>query len=331
MKKKVVTFLSVAALLLARSVSGQTAAAYDAAVRGESPNFFFTLNNTLVDSVGGVVALSSATQVYTTDAWGNSTSAGRLRQSSVLDIMTNGADLFAGGGAAGGDPGAVGKGSLTFLFRTLTGAPGGERWLFNQSLGGGASNQFTLFFAGSGAASDPGALKLRVGDVTNTILAAGNVAFSSWYYFGVTYDEARDAGEVRWYLGSGTNLTSGVMDIGNNSVVGDNFPVAFGGRTAGSATLNFDNPGDGAMDEIAIWNRELNSGEITSQFNSITGVPEPSGGAIMALGLALAIGSISAAVTGHFKTSRSRSNQNQPPEVIYSEWAVHWHQGSSPT
>jgi hypothetical protein len=175
---------------------------------------------------------------------------------------------------------------MSFLFRTLTGAPASQRYIFNQALGNGASNQFALFIDSPTNAPGAGALKLRVGDTTSTLLTGTNTSYSSWYYFGVTYDEARDAGEVRWYLGlANGSLSSGTIDMGNSSVIGDNGPVVFGGLDQFRPNNSYQNPGNGEMDEIAIWNRELSNSEITSQFNAITGAPEPSTALLILAGL----------------------------------------------
>jgi hypothetical protein len=274
----IIGFAFFAVSIFFNNLSAQTAANYSAAINTESPDVYFRFNSNLVDSVGGTIALRSLTQPFTGDYWGNSFSAATFRAFNSGDLMTNGTDLFSGGSSSSaGFALATNTGSMTFLFRTLTNAPTATRYIFSQNLLGGASNQFALYVDGTNASSDPGALKLRVGDITATLLTLTNVTYSSWYYFGVTYDEARDAGEVRWYLGLANGaLSSGTVDIGDNSVIGDNGPIGFGGRHTALPSDNFRNPGNGAMDEIAIWNRELSSSEITSQFNAITGAPEPS-------------------------------------------------------
>ncbi|HSU54420.1 MAG TPA: hypothetical protein VLT36_10200 [Candidatus Dormibacteraeota bacterium] len=63
------------------------------------PNIYFTLDNTLVDSVGGSLALAGFSHGVTTNFWGKALSAASFRTSPTTDILTNGNDLFAGGGA----------------------------------------------------------------------------------------------------------------------------------------------------------------------------------------------------------------------------------------
>jgi len=274
--------VAVALISISTRAVAQTAAAYQSVINSESPSHYFTLDNTLTDSVGAAPALNGFSHTFTTNLWGDPSAAAAFHNGG--DILTNSTDLFSGGGTAP-NPGATGTGSMSFLLRTLTGVATNQSWVFGQSTSLGTSNQFFLFFDRNTASSDPGALKLVVGDTTNTILSLNRISFRSWYYFGVTYDESRDAGEVRWYLGlPGGPLNSGTLDMGNSAVVGDNYSVSFGNRSAGNQ-VSFSNPGDGGIDEIAIWNRELSSSEITAQFNAI--VPEPSGASLLVLGLAL--------------------------------------------
>jgi hypothetical protein len=281
--KTLPVFALLTVALTSTSAVAQTAAAYQSAINSESPSHYFTLDNTLTDSAGGAPALNAFSHTFTTNLWGNSSAAAAFHVAG--DILTNSTDLFSGGGTAP-NPGAAGTGSMSLLLRTLSGSPTGQRWVFSQSSSFGTANQFSLFFDSNTASSDPGALKLVVGDTTNTILSASSISFKSWYYFGITYDESRDAGEVRWYLGlPGGPLNSGTLNMGNSAVVGDNFSVSFGNRVTG-LNVGFAGPGDGGVDEIAIWNRELSSAEITSQFIAI---PEPFCGTLLVLGLALGV------------------------------------------
>jgi hypothetical protein len=60
-------------------------------------------------------------------------------------------------------------------------------------------------------------------------------------------------------------------------VVGDNGPLVLGNKIAsGSITNNaFRNPGNGAIDEFAIWHEELSASEIAAQFNALVSGPAP--------------------------------------------------------
>jgi hypothetical protein len=281
----VVYFIALALTIRAQA---QTAAAYQASVNSQSPSYYFTLDNTLTDSVGGSLSLAAGGTGggFANDYFGNATSS-RFYSSST-DSLSTSTDILAGGGPTGGNAGATGVGSFSFLFRSLDAAPSGQRFLYAQGNTTGNANAFSLFFENT-SNTDPGALKLRVGNgPTTTILLAPSVVADSWYYFAVTYDETRDAGEVLWYLGQagGVTLSSGTINIGNVSVVGDNGTFTIGNSAVGASGA-FRNPGNGQLDEVAIWNRELTSTEINSQYATLLAVPEPTGFALFTMGALL--------------------------------------------
>jgi hypothetical protein len=279
---RICVVLLVVLFLVPARIKAQSAAAYQATVNSQSPSYYFTFDNTLTDSVGGSTTLAASGGAYATDLWGNAAASRSFHNST--DALTTPTDLFNGGGGLNGSPTASGVGTVSFLFRTLDSIPTGQRFLFSQgSTTTGASNAFTLFVENNTATTDPGALKLRMGNgPTTTILTAANTAADSWYYFAVSYDETRDAGEVQYYLGkAGGTLGSGVVNIGNVAVVGDNGTVYIGNKD-GTAS-GFRNPGDGVLDEFAVYNRELSAGEVGSQFAATT-VPEPATLGLLGLG-----------------------------------------------
>jgi len=274
---------AAAFLALASRAQAQTAAAYQASVTSQSPAYYFTFDNTLTDSVGGSLSLVAGGTGggYANDYFGNASSSRFF--SSSTDSASTTTDIIPGGGPTGGNAAATGIGSLSFLFRTLDTAPSGQRFLYAQGNTTGNANSFSLFIENT-SNTDPGSLKLRVGNgPTSTLLAAASMLADSWYYFAVTYDETRDAGEVLWYLGAaGGSLVTGGVNIGNVAVAGDNGTFTLGNSVVGG-TGAYRNPGNGQVDELAIWNRELSSSEVNSQFSTLA-VPEPSVLALFALG-----------------------------------------------
>lgn len=278
----VIGLLSVCAVAQAQSL-----ATYQSAINAQLPSYYFTFDNTLVDSVGGSLTLSSAGGAYASDYFGNANST-RSFSASTDSLSTS--DIIAGGSSAlNGNPLATGVGSMSFLFRTLDSTLlTGQRFVFAQrSSTTGASNAFGLFFDNATAATDPGALKLRVGNgPTTSIMLSNSISVDSWYYFAVTYDETRDAGEVKWYLGQvGGSLSSGTVNIGNVAVVGDDSQAFVIGNSAVGATGSYRSPGNGQVDEMALWGRELSPEEVGGQFVAL--VPEPSVMALAAVGATL--------------------------------------------
>ncbi|MCU0789345.1 MAG: hypothetical protein MUC91_14420 [Verrucomicrobia bacterium] len=89
----------------------------------------------------------------------------------------------------------------------------------------------------------------------------------------VTYDESRSSGEVKWSLGRLRDiLQSGVIDISEAGVIGDNGVFYLGNRD--NLSGGFRNPGNGRVDEFAVWNRELSPAEINAQFDTLSLVAE---------------------------------------------------------
>jgi Alginate lyase/Concanavalin A-like lectin/glucanases superfamily len=139
----------------------------------------------------------------------------------------------------------------------------GDRYLISQSDVSPNRNALSIFFANGGG------LMLRMGNTTipAPILSTAEITAypNAWYYLAVTWDEARDAGEVKWYLGRvGSQLNSGTFDFANDGVVGNDGTIYVGNHS--SLTSGFRNPGDGALDQVAFWNRELLAGQIAAQF-----------------------------------------------------------------
>ena len=94
----------------------------------------------------------------------------------------------------------------------------------------------------------------------------------------MTYDETRNTPEVYVYFGKtdGT-LTSTSFNPANSSIVGDNGWLVLGNKIQAGAILDnaFRGPGEGAIDEFAIWHEELSPAEIQAQFAAMTPVVAP--------------------------------------------------------
>ncbi len=274
-------------------LEAQTAAAYQSYINSLSPSYYFTLDNSLTDTAGGSVTLgvNGSTGAFATDYWGNS-GASRLFHSSNDGLSTS-TDLVNGGGPPAGNASANGVGSLTLLFQSFNtrDTSTGQRFIFAQgpvtSSSPVTNNAFALFFDNNTAA-DPSALRLRAGNTTTSIMTSNNMAPSSWYFFTVTWDETRNVGELKWYLGLiGGTLNSGTFNINDASVVGNNDLFVLGNKDSAFGNGYRLPASDGSVDELALWNRELSASEVTAAFNTIA-VPEPSSMAILGIaGMAL--------------------------------------------
>jgi Concanavalin A-like lectin/glucanases superfamily/PEP-CTERM motif len=273
------------------SAQAQTAAAYQAYVNSLSPSYYFTLDNTLTDSVGASVSFTpnGSTGAFASDYWGNA-SGSRLYHGGS-DGLSTGTDLINGGGPNAGNSSASGVGSLTIMFESLNNrdTSTGQRFIFAQGAVTSSSpvtnNAFALFMDNN-AATDPSALRLRAGNTTTTIMTSNNIVPSTWYYFGVTWDETRNTGELKWYVGPvGGTLTSGTFNINDASVVGNDGTFYLGNKDAAFGNGYRLPTSDGSTDELALWSRELSSTEINGAFSAITAAPEPSSLGLGSLGL----------------------------------------------
>ncbi len=253
------------------------------------PKYYFKFDDSLLDAVGGSLVLSTNGEsgAFTTNALGNANAAYSFAQAN--DALYTTTDLINGGGP-GADTTASGTGTISFLFRMLSDTNNtGQRYLFAAPANSANRNQLGLFLENNTNLVNPSSLKLRIGSGTmgnNTSSNPSNnvpvaypeqLAPNAWYYFAMVYNEAINSGELKVYFGPvGGSLMVHNYDPANDSVVGDNGTLWIGNRD--TLTSGFRDPGEGAIDELAIWHEELSAAEINAQFNAVlnTGAPPPS-------------------------------------------------------
>ncbi len=243
---------------------------YEARIQSQNPYAWFKLNGTsptpdaasLADARGGVALVIPTSPMSTTGSF-TADLFDKAYGAFVFDDSTNGLetvrDVISGG--TGND-----QGSVSLLFRSLTGAATSKRYLFSQRAAP-STNEFAAYFDAEG-------LRLQIGGRTNVILQSNSIAYGAWYYLAITWDETRpstNGAEVTWYLGrAGGTFTSDSTNIPDTAVVGSTNTVCLGCRRNNDGSWpTFRSPGNGALDQIAFWNRELTAGEITAQFNAL--------------------------------------------------------------
>jgi hypothetical protein len=263
------------AALLVGTASGQTIANYQATVLSQNPSNYFKLDSSLASAINPSVVLESFAGGFANDVYRNTSNAYFVVDQNTAYLRDITDPLISGGGTANSN--AVAKGSVSFLFRSLS-APnvGGQRFLFDATSTAGMTttnhNAFSVFFENDTSTNDPCSLKLRFGDSTTTLLTSNNVSYSTWYYFALTYDEARVPNKAIWYLGSaGGTLSTGSTVNAADAVAGEGTGLIIGQR-AGYAGA-FRSPGSGRIDEFAIWARELSFAEVTNQFSKLPRIP----------------------------------------------------------
>src|ERR1051326_318701 len=259
---------------VAHTALGQTLSNYQAIVTGQGPVHHFKLDGSLASTENPEVALESyGAGGFTFDVFRNPGEAAFFVNQT--DYLRDVADpLISGGGVP--NTNSTASGSITFLFRSLdSGDITGQRCLF--SAGGSVTNHnsFSLFMENTNVDNgDPKSLKLRFGDSTTTILPAADIVPSTWYYFAVTYLESRAPGKATWYVGRpGGTLRTGATSNAVDSVAGDASGLYLGNRETLDAA--FRNPGNGELDEIAVWDRELTASEVQAQFAALPGFKPP--------------------------------------------------------
>jgi hypothetical protein len=272
------------------AVSAQTLSNYQAKVLGQSPSSYFTFDGGSLASIAGSpvtlsVNPSTVAGQFNYDVFNNATNSIYFTASSdaAYDQTHH---LISGGGTA--TTNSTAAGSITLLFRTIDPGPppsgaAGQHYIFSAGGSAGTSNTLALLIENP-TSPDPLSIKLRFGDSSTTLLQSNNIVPDAWYYFALTYNEAStnsngtlNTNKARWYLGrlgGGSALVSGTT-VSNDvsAVAGDGADFFIGSQTTFSS--GFRNPGDGRVDELAIWNRELTANEIQAQFTNLPNVALP--------------------------------------------------------
>lgn len=252
-------------------------ATYQSIIYGQSPKFYFTLDNNATNSgTGGALTLNNTgtTSYFGRDYFGNSD--GSQHFVFQLDSQMISSNLLNGGGPFTGSPG-TGKGSISCLFQQLNYTNNsGQRFVFSTDGSTTTTNGFGLLMENYTSTSGGlGAMKVRFGNASRVIQPPEDFIYSGWYYFAMTYDETVSSNQVTWYLGPvGGTLTNGIFDYPTGSRAGDGtaFYIGTGGSSHNSG---WSRPGDGAVDEFAIWHRLLTPTEVATQFAAIENVPSP--------------------------------------------------------
>jgi hypothetical protein len=273
---KPIIALAAVAVCLAGNLSAQTLSNYQFVVSSQGPGTYFKLDNSLASSVDPSVVLEQNLATgggFTFDVFGNTIKSYFFANQTDF-LRTSGTNIISGGGVS--NTVSTATGSITFLFRTLSpGTNVGQRYVFS---GGGVTedhNALAMFLENTNSANgDPNSYKLRFGDTTTTILQASNVVANTWYYFALIYNESSaNVNKAKWYIGrAGDVLTNGVMTNAADAVAGyGQAPFVIGSHT--NFNSGFRNPGNGRVDEFAVWNRELTAAEITNQFVALPVLP----------------------------------------------------------
>jgi hypothetical protein len=240
-------------------VANSSRAIYEGVISNQYPNNWFKLNNEsgsgLTNAISGqaVTTLTNGGGAWDVDAFAIGNSA--------FAFNVNTQRLAAGDVISGGS--GTNQGSLSLLFRSLNGYPTTTpRYVFCQK--GNSTNEFSMFFEGTN--SPPGSFKVQMAGQTNVILQSNAVVFGTWYYLAMTWNESDHL--ATWYLAPiGGTLSSGAIDLGITNVVGNSSNVNLGNRDTQNRAIS--SPGNGALDQIAFWNRELTNTEICAQFDTL--------------------------------------------------------------
>jgi hypothetical protein len=274
---------------------------YQQVVASQAPKYYFKLDNSLVESVGGVLQLSpnGSGGTFTSDVLGDIDRAYSFSATNDALYITN--DLINGGGP-GVNTASTGVGTISFQFRMLSDTNyGGQRFIFSapgEEDYGTNDNMLALYLENNSETNSsgtnisyPGSLKLRVGNLTKGSTGSSdplnnipveyvtNLVPNAWYYFAMTYDEKRDTPEVFLYFGrAGGTLNTNLANPANAAVVGNNGWLCLGNKMELFTITNnaFRNPGQGGIDEFAIWHDELSPAELQAQFAAIAPAVSPS-------------------------------------------------------
>jgi hypothetical protein len=281
---KPVLLFSIGLLCVSASTRAQTLANYQSVVAGQSPQYDFHFDNSLVDSVGGTATFTqNGTTSFGNDYFGNANDAASFSGLTAgLTLATP--NIISGAGST------TSSGSVSMLFNLAN--VGGTQYLFSDSenTATGASSTGAPHSAFSLAFS-AGTFELKAGN--KTIIDAVNLpapVANTWYYFAATWSfNGTTSDQINYYLGqaggatltSGNNITAGFAE-GSTSTLGDGATFVLGNRRA----LN--NSPSGEFDELATFNSQLTTAQITSQYDALqlAAAPEPAAASVTCIGLA---------------------------------------------
>jgi hypothetical protein len=247
------------------------ASAYQRLVTSQSPSHYFKLDGSLRNEVASAPSLSSVgtSPGFGYDYFGNFETTNASTYTAANDGLVVNNNLLNGGGTFDGTPG-TGAGTVSFLFNSLSGTnQTGQRFLFSAGGATGATNAFAVFMENWTASTDPGAIKVRLGNSSKAILPPQNIVPGEWYYCAVTYDESLTNQQVTWSIGQpGGTLNSGTLNFLAGVKAGDGNLFVVGNHT--NFNGGWRSPGTGRIDEFAIWHRVLGAAEIGNQFAALS-------------------------------------------------------------
>ncbi len=242
-------------------------AIYEGVISNQSPSGWFKLNGGLLtNAVSGRASLTNFFGGFENDLFATAQGAYSFATNSDRLVLGETDDPIGGG-----TNDAVSQGSFTLLFKTLTIRTTGKRYLLSQ--GTATANALAVYFDGTNStdAALTGALRVGVGTNEQAILLDTNIVRGAWYYLAVTCDETRGSNEVRWSLGQvgSPTLSCGSFSLGQAKKFGNNATVTLGNKE-GSASAYRQSPTiKGVVDQVAFWERELTSTEISAQFDTL--------------------------------------------------------------
>lgn len=273
------TFLTIVTSLAfaTAAVRAQTLSAYQSIINGQSPLYYNTLDNTLAPTVGTGTFSATAGATFTTDYFGNASDAVSFAASSDQLSYATGANIISGSGTL------TPSGSLSLLFYTPNCPLTNTAYIFSN----GDTTGLGLF----AATLVNGNLNIKVANKTfssATTPSLPTLTGGVWYYLALTWNlngAVTGVNGVNYYLGvagQSSFTSTGFMQKGGTGNFNQTTPFGNGGAFVlsghqNSASGGFQSGGNpGIVDELATWNSQLTSGQVTSQFDALLPVPEPS-------------------------------------------------------
>jgi hypothetical protein len=289
---KIRSTILLAMLGFSLGASAQTLAQYQTAVNAQNPNYYFTFDaGSLANAIGGTPVLNgaiagSAANPYPDfiyDIFQNPSNCVffSVQGDAVYDNTHN----ITGGGGPVGTNTSTRVGTITLLFRTPDPGPPsgsttgpGQKTVFWAGGDPTNANALYLLIENPNGTNNPNALILGFGDTNTVILPSAKVVWDAWYYFALTYNESAtnangsfNTNKATWYLGrlEGPGvLASGQTVNSTNALAGNGVDCFIGAQSNFKSELS--KPGDGDVDEFAVWtNVQLSAAQINAQFSNL--------------------------------------------------------------